>query len=142
MSFDLNPQGMQEATPYWTLKDTLGLVVLCIGVFIGLWIFIQVWHLISDPGSMTAIHELIRGDFEFSYYEPDGNPDLIIAKEFIAYLIIIFLLMVALGVAKMFVTGGVHIMGGDWQRLMKKKFEGFEDRLKEIGDSIRGQFPG
>ena len=142
MSFDLNPQGPQEATPFWTLKDTLGLVVLCIGVFMGMWIFIQVWHLISDPGSMTALQELIRRNFEFSFYEPDGNPNLIIAKEFLAYLIMIFLLMVALGVAKMFVTGGVNIMAGDLERLMKKKFEGFEDRLKEIGNSIRGQFPG
>jgi hypothetical protein len=132
---------MEEETPFWTLKDTLGLVVLCIGIFIGLWVFIQVWHLISDPGSMTAFQELMRGDFELAIYGPGEDPDLSIGREFLSYLIVVFLLMVALGVAKMFVTGGVAIMAGDWQNLVKKKFEGVEERLKEIGDSVRKQFP-
>ncbi len=141
MSFDLNPLETQEETPFWTIKDTLGLIVLGIGVFIGLWVFIQVWHLISDPGSMGALRELISSDLGFRYSGPGEGSDLAVPREIFAYMIVIFLLMIALGVAKAFVTGGVNIMAGDWQRLVKKKFEGFEVRLKEIGDSIKSQFP-
>jgi hypothetical protein len=140
MSFGVNPLEEERGQQLWSIKDTLGLILLGIGAFIGLWIFIQVWQLINEPQGMTLFRELVSGDLILSGAR-SNDPHLVVPQEVLSYLIVIFLLMVAVGVAKVFITGGVQIFTGDLQRTIRRVTEKFDKQMTGVRDSIRSQWP-
>ncbi len=140
MSFGLDPLQQDRTDSLWTIRDTIGLILLAIGAFIGIWIFVQVMQLFRDPLTMDVFRALVSGDLLLTPAR-SANPGLQVPREFLSYLIVIFLLMVATGVAKAFITGGVSLLTGDLQRMIKRLTGRFEEQLSGVKDSIRRQFP-
>ena len=77
----------------------------------GFWVFMQVYGIFTAPEKLTLYQQLVSDYLETRLViEGEEISKLVLPAEVLAYFIPIFLLLVGLAVAKMFISGGVGLL--------------------------------
>ena len=121
----------------------LAFVLIGIGVVIALWSFVQVYNIFTNPEELTVFQQLVSDEVTFKMTIDTMNYDEEVrvepAPEVLAYIIPLLLLAVAVGVAKLFITGGVNLYHSNLRKLMIK-VNNMESGLEKHKADMRGRF--
>lgn len=94
------------------IRQVLGFVFAFIGVVMAIWLFSEVYELLTSPQKLTAFQKLVSQTMEGSLSTGDSRVKLVIPPEILAYLIPILLLGIGARIAGMLITGGLGFADG------------------------------
>jgi len=95
----------------WGPRQVVGCFLILVGTVMGFWVFMQVYGIFTAPDKLTLYQQLVSDYLETRLViEEEEVSKLILPAEVLAYFIPILLLLVGIGVAKMFITGGVGLL--------------------------------
>ena len=95
----------------WGPRKVLGCFLILVGTIMGFWVFMQVYTIFTAPDKLTLYQQLVSDYLETRLViEGEEISKLVLPAEVLAYFIPIFLLLVGLAVAKMFISGGVGLL--------------------------------
>ncbi|MBN1457748.1 MAG: hypothetical protein JW912_07850 [Sedimentisphaerales bacterium] len=102
-------------------RDYAGYILVICGVSIGFWVFIQAYSLFTGPEELTRFQELVSEKLEATVSAPEiEGLKIVIPSEIFSYFIPVVLLMLAAGVARMFISSGVRLLDTDVQRISRR----------------------
>ena len=126
----------------WTVRTTLSVVLIAAGVIVAFWAFMQVYKIFTHPEELTVFQELVSDEITMRLSADNNEFRVLIPPEFIAYVIPIMLLAIAVSIAGLFIRGGVNLLAGDARKLtlkfaglesaVQKHMAGLKDRLDQI----------
>ena len=95
----------------WGPRQVVGCFLILVGTVMGFWVFMQVYRVFTAPEELTLYQELVSDYLETRLLiEGEEVSRLVLPAEVLAYFIPIFLLLVGIAVAKMFISGGVGLL--------------------------------
>ncbi|MCK9554557.1 hypothetical protein M0R36_01880 [bacterium] len=101
------------------VRGYIGFTLISLGILIGLWVFVNTFVLFNNPSKIGLFREKMDMSIE-TITSSAENVKMLIPPQFLAYIIPLFLLMICLGVAGVFITGGVNLICGDIKKILAK----------------------
>lgn len=125
MNADLEVQNMKAGenvfeTIALIFRNVVGFAMVLGGIAIGVWVFSQIYNAVFDPGKLSVFKNLVPSDIEFVAEIADSNARITIPGEFLAYLIPIMLLAMAVNIGISISKNGVNLLYGNLQKLLLK----------------------
>jgi|GEM_PF-1775485 len=117
-------------------KNIAGFILLFLGVCIALWVFINAYSTFNNPSKLTMFQNLISNRLEATFSADDSVSKLVIPPEILAYFIPLIILSIAVGVAGIFVTGGIKLLDSDLHLLIRK-FDTFKYQINNKLESFK-----
>ncbi len=102
-------------------RDYLGFMLVLFGVSIAFWVFVSVYGLFTAPEKLSPFQELVSHNLEtwISSSEKESLK-IVVPAEILSYLVPLFLLLIASGIAGVLITGGCRLLDSDVQRVSRK----------------------
>ncbi len=120
---DLTGQPKDPAVKQETgARDYIGFTLIFLGTLVGLWVFINTFVLFNNPSKIGLFREKMDLSIE-TIASGAENVKMLVPPQFLAYIIPLFLLMICLGVAGVFITGGVNLCYGNLRKILTKMTE-------------------
>lgn len=125
--FDTDSSGIDQLN---TVKIFLGVCLVVAGLLVFSWVFLTVYRIFNDPQKIAVFTEIFPGDAESSTLEIDGDEILIPRglMNFMAYLVAIFLLLIALNLGGQILSKGMWLMQANKPAARKKPLSSHERR--------------
>lgn len=118
-----------------------GFILILTGALIAFWVFLNVYKIFTHPEEMVRFQQLVSSQLEALVSSEKEEVKVIIPGEVLAYIVPLFLLMIAVGVASVFIKGGVSLLYGSFQRFllriarlehkMGREIDSVKDSIKE-----------
>ena len=118
------------------IKEIIGILMIVIGSFIALWIFINVLNLFNNPANFERFQDLIKTDFTFQSSTDNRETVIFIPAVLLSYLFPILLMSIAVSVAGLFIRYGVELIYGSYQKY-KMKLSSVEYKLGRKLDDLK-----
>lgn len=114
------------------IRETLGIILVIIGVGVALWVFSNVYDIFTGPEKLTAYQKLVSRSLEGSLSTKDSHVKLVIPPEFLAYLIPILLLGIGVSIAGILITGGVGLAHGAYRQFSLRLARSEDKTLRAV----------
>jgi hypothetical protein len=121
------------------LKDYLGCIFILTGALIAFWVFLNVYKIFTNPQEMVRFQQLVSSQLETLVSSEKGEVKVVIPREVLAYIVPLFLLMIGVGVAGVFIKGGVSLLYGSFQRFLMR-IARLEQKIEKEFQSIKDSF--
>ncbi|MBN1619635.1 hypothetical protein JW890_02830 [candidate division WOR-3 bacterium] len=125
--FDTDGGGIDQIT---AIKIFLGVCLVVAGLLVYSWVFLSVYRIFNDPQKIAVFTEIFPGDAESATLDIDGD-EIIIPQglmNFMAYLVAIFLLLIALNMGGQVISRGMLLIQTQKTVTTKKQLSSHERR--------------
>jgi hypothetical protein len=123
------------------LREIFGAVILIVGVFIAVWVCINLFRIFTNPRSLEVFREIIPSSPSLRVLEIDGKEVLLPESifSFFAYVIGLAILFVTGMIATSFISSGINLMVGNVMRVemrINRAIEGLKKRIDDIREQV------
>ncbi len=115
------------------IKGFIGLLLITVGILMVFWVFMNVYTMFTHPQELEVFKQLVPDDPELRSLDMDDRKIIIpiVIFHFMAYGSSCLLLLTAGIISSALVTGGVHLLQSDFQKL-EEKIEDLKNKIDEI----------
>ena len=119
------------------IKERIAIALIVIGTIIGGWIILNVFRMYHNPMHISKYQQLVKNNISTTITIKEKEEiKVIVTPEIISYIIPIFLLIIGVSVAGMFIKGGIKLLSPEIGYLKKNINTNFEKLTKKI-DQIK-----
>ena len=117
------------ADEVFKIKTTIGGGLIVVGGAMAIWIIQVINKVVYSPEKMPLLRTILKISYENPKVQlPENSTDIVpfinnYGDAILAYGILIFLLSIAAGIAKAFLSGGINLIGSDLKILLEKMGE-------------------
>lgn len=115
-----DPYAKEKRTDGAAVANTVvGVLVLIFGVGVSIWVLSVVGQTIGGEDQLPVVHRIVssvtEGDALSGYY---NEKDIVAFGTVAGYLIVVFLLYIAAGIARKLIGAGASIMNPDYKKVL------------------------